>query len=103
MSAASPATCGDAMLVPALPRIKLKPLFAEHAVKKKWCPLSSTIHCFEQAAQINPPLPVRPPIPPGAAKLIAERPKLLYGARASTFVHGPVAPVAAVGAVADTQ
>src|SRR5206468_9174308 len=43
------------------------------------------------------------PAPPGPATLIAERPKLVVGATASTFSHGPFTPAAAVGAVAETQ
>ena len=42
-------------------------------------------------------------VPPGAARLMAERPKALYDAGASTFSHGPAAPAELVGPVADTQ
>ena len=42
-------------------------------------------------------------VPPGAATLMAERPKALYGAGASTFSHGPSAPAELVGPVAAAQ
>ncbi len=41
--------------------------------------------------------------PPGAARLMAERPKFVYGAIASGFVNGPADVGAAVGPVADTH
>src|SRR5687767_11343743 len=75
MSAARPAVCGEAMLVPFTPRMKL--------------PVLQTWTCtenFEHAAQTGAAFP------PGAATLTAERPKLLYGASASTFVRNVYAP-----------
>src|SRR5688572_4463949 len=88
MSAATPAACGAAMLVPVIPTMKV-PVWQTARANEK----------LEQAAHTGPR-----PVPPGAATVIAVAPKLLYEARASTFCHGPVvALVAAVGPVADTQ
>src|SRR5437764_14964737 len=88
-SAASPATCAAATLVP---RLCATGWWARHSGRGVVAE-GVVVHGSQTFVKSGR-------VPPGAATLMAERPKALYGAGASTFSHGPSAPAELVGPVA---
>ncbi len=79
------------MLVPVSPSVKM-PVW-QMGIWRLVC---------EHACHTNPPMPAAL-FPPGAATLIADRPKLVNGDGVSTSTNGPAVLGANVGPVADTQ
>src|SRR5438876_5546674 len=91
-SAAVPATCGAAMLVPCEPmtgRVHATSTVTPAVVRATIVPLHAahTAVCRPAGSGSAGPRDV---FPPGAATLMAERPKFEWTAGASTSVHGPV-------------
>src|SRR5712691_7870349 len=100
-NAAVPATCGADMLVPRAPTIKMgsaeQPVRSTGVVTRLvWVHAAHTNTLRRVGNGSAGPAEI---LPPGAATLMTERPKLVYDAGASTSVQGPVTVVNPVASV----
>src|SRR5437762_7489643 len=95
-SAAAPVTWGAAMLVPCAPTMKVG-RGAQLMSRLVWLHAAHTNASLPAGGVSGGPNEL---LPPGAATLITERPKLVKYAGASTSVNGPVRAKFAFGFVA---